>query len=151
MFQNITQTYTFADASMEIAIMLLWAFVLGFLLAWLIKPSKQYTKIITASKAKKPIKQQAVPKGVKAQKDDLQLIEGIGPKIEKHLQKHGIQNFTSLIQVDVEGLEDILAEWWSRLAMHSPTTWPDQARLANDGKWKELEEYQEILNAGRKK
>jgi len=33
--------------------------------------------------------------------------------------------------------------------MHNPKTWPDQAKLAADGHWGELKEYQDLLVAGR--
>lgn len=33
--------------------------------------------------------------------------------------------------------------------MHDPTTWPDQAALARDGKWDELKKWQDELNKGK--
>jgi hypothetical protein len=33
--------------------------------------------------------------------------------------------------------------------MHNPVTWPDQAKLAMQKKWTELEEYQDILNKAK--
>ena len=157
MFQNITQSYTATDASIEIGIMLLGAFILWAMLAWLLKPSKQYTKKIITSATpgytqKKTGKSTIVKPAHEAIiEDDLQTIEWVGPKIAKHLKKHGVMTFQDMLQEDVDGLEAILLEWGSRLSMHSPTTWPDQAKLAHEWKWKELEEYQEILNGGRKK
>jgi nucleotidyltransferase/DNA polymerase involved in DNA repair len=140
MFQNVSQSYTLADASSEIALMLLWAFILGMMLWWLLKPSdsNSYEEEIIEKSPMKDWKE-----------DDLQLIEGVGPAIEKLLKKHGIQNFEDMVNADVSGLEEILEEGWSRFKKHVPTTWPDQARLADKGKWSELEEYQDILNAGK--
>ncbi len=86
----------------------------------------------------------------KPKKDDLQIIEGIGPKIETLLNKHGVSTYQDVIDANVSGLEEILAAGGRRYQVHTPTTWPDQAKLAQEGKWTELEEYQEILNAGRK-
>jgi len=160
MLDNITRSYTLSDASWEIAIMLIGAFILWWILGWLLKPSKQYTKkIITPlevwSRSNETYRAHKIWKGVEAPSDvkvdNLQLIEGIGPKIEKHLQKHGVTNFSDVQKEGVVWLENILLQWWSRLKMHSPTTWPDQAKLAHEWKWKELEEYQDILNGWRKK
>lgn len=158
MFQDITNSNTLTGASFEILIMLVWAFVLWFFCAWLVKPSKHYTKkIVTPAEAsyvmKKTQKAVVVPTPAKTPEssDDFKLIEWIGPRIENHLHKHGVISFQDIVKEDVEGLEVILLEWWPRLSMHSPVTWWDQAKLASEKKWKELEEYQEILNAGRKK
>lgn len=141
MFKNVSQSYTLADASSEIAIMLLGAFILGMMFAWVLKPS---TKTVESNK-----KTDHVKKKVVIAKDDLLLIEGIGPAIEKLLHKHGVTSFKDIVKADVSWLEDILESWWSRFKMHTPTTWPDQARLASKWKWSELEEYQEILNGGK--
>ncbi|MCD5375176.1 50S ribosomal protein L27, partial [Candidatus Gracilibacteria bacterium] len=81
--------------------------------------------------------------------NDLQLIEGIGPAIEKLLNKHDINSYVDIIAAGVSGLEEILEAGGSRFKIHVPTTWPDQARLANNQKWSELEEYQDILKAGK--
>jgi len=157
MFENITTDYSWSDATIEILIMLFIAFMIWALIAWILKPSKKYVKkIITPTKiwyveTKKWATASSSISVKKNQSDDLQIIEWIGPKIEKHLNNHGVKTYNDLISEDVAGLEAILLEWGSRLKMHSPTTWPDQAQLARDAKWSELEEYQEILNGGRKK
>jgi len=139
MFQNVAQTYTLADASSEIALMLLGAFILWATLGWLIKPSGVYSSWSDVWAV-----------SLESQKeDDLQLIEWIGPAIEKLLHKHAITGFEDISRVGVSWLEDILEWAWARFKMHVPTTWPDQAKLAASGKWSELEEYQEILNGGK--
>ena len=33
--------------------------------------------------------------------------------------------------------------------MHNPTTWPDQAAFARDGKWAELKKWQDELDGGK--
>lgn len=145
MFQNINKNYTWTDATIEILVMLMWAFLIGFVLAWIVKPNQ--TKAKSSKKVKKSTK---APLAIQVE-DDLQLIEGIWPKIESHLRSHGVVNYKDIVKQDVFWLEDILEQWWKRLAAHSPATWPDQARLAMEAKWSELEEYQSILNTGRKK
>ena len=140
MFNNISQTYTLADASSEIVIMFFWTFALWMLLSWLIKPSS--SAVINKEN-------QIIVPTAWNENNDLQLIEGIWPAIEKLLNKHDINSYVDIIAAGVSGLEEILEAWGSRFKIHVPTTWPDQARLANNQKWSELEEYQDILKAGK--
>jgi predicted flap endonuclease-1-like 5' DNA nuclease len=60
--------------------------------------------------------------------DDLQRIEGIGPKISGLLQAAGITTFAQLTASDVGRLEQIVRE--AGITIADPTTWPEQARLA---------------------
>jgi hypothetical protein len=138
MFQNVSQSYTLADASIEIALMFLWTFILGALLAWFIKPSWEIFE--------EDIEEVVIPFIPAVKEDDLQLIEWVGPAIEKLLKKHDIETYKDIINADVSGLEEILEAGGTRFKAHVPTTWPDQARLADTWKWSELEEYQDILN-----
>ncbi len=82
--------------------------------------------------------------------DDLKKIEGIGPKISELLNTNGIVSFEDLAGADVDKLKEYLAEAGSRYSMHDPSTWPEQARLAADGKWDELETLQDELKGGKK-
>ena len=86
----------------------------------------------------------------KTKSDDLKKIEGIGPKIEGILKDKGIMTFEDLANTEVEKLKEILAEAGNRYKMHDPTTWPEQAKLAAEGKWDELKELQDRLDGGRK-
>lgn len=79
--------------------------------------------------------------------DDLTLIEGIGPKIAEILSEEGINTFLELANSDVDTLEHILDE--ARLSFADPSTWPEQARLANLQEWQALEAYQAKLKGGR--
>lgn len=81
--------------------------------------------------------------------DDLKVIEGIGPKIEQLLNNEGISSFTQLAATSPERIKEILNAAGSRFQMHDPTTWPDQARLATQGRWVELKEWQDELRKGR--
>ncbi len=85
----------------------------------------------------------------KAKKDDLKKIEGIGPKIAGILTEKGISTFKKLSEASVTVLESILKEAGPRYAMHKPGSWPQQAQLAYEGKWEELDELQELLDGGR--
>lgn len=82
-------------------------------------------------------------------KDDLKVVEGIGPKIEGLCHNAGIYTFADLAKASADTLKGILTEAGSRFQMHDPTTWPDQAALARDGKWDELKTWQDELNKGR--
>ncbi len=87
---------------------------------------------------------------VTGEQDDLERIEGIGPKIASVLRDAGIGSFAQLAEADADGLEKILAEVDPRLANLADTgTWPRQAKLAASGKWDALEKWQERLRGGR--
>ncbi len=81
--------------------------------------------------------------------DNLQIVEGIGPKIEGLLKDAGISDWAALAAASQDKLQGILEEAGSRYRMHDPTTWPKQAKLAVDGKWDELIEFQKFTDAGR--
>lgn len=82
-------------------------------------------------------------------KDDLKIVEGIGPKIEELCHNAGIQTWQQLAKADVTKLQKVLEDAGPRFRMHSPETWPRQAELADAGQWQELEEYQDFLDGGR--
>ncbi len=83
-----------------------------------------------------------------ARKEDLQVIEGIGPKIAGVLQAAGIGSFKQLAQCKAEQLEQVLKDAGVRLA--NPATWPEQARLAARGDWSGLDALKAQLKGGRK-
>lgn len=80
--------------------------------------------------------------------DDLKIIEGIGPKIEGILHDAGINTFAELATTSVGKLEQIVRED-AGIRIAFPETWSEQAQLAADGKWTELEQLQEELQGGR--
>lgn len=82
-------------------------------------------------------------------KDDLKKIEGIGPKIEGLLNVAGIHTFVKLSETAPEAIKEILEAAGSRYNIHDPGTWPNQARLAAEGKWDELKALQDELNGGK--
>jgi hypothetical protein len=84
----------------------------------------------------------------RGKKDDLAIIEGIGPKIADVLKKNGIATFEQLAEAKVSTLDKILKD--NGLNLAQPDTWPQQARLAAAGKMDELKALQEKLNAGKK-
>jgi hypothetical protein len=80
--------------------------------------------------------------------DDLQCIEGIGPKIAGLLQAAGIMTFSQLAAADVGRLGQIIRD--AGITIADPSTWPEQAGLAAAGRWSELEVLQEELKGGRR-
>lgn len=82
--------------------------------------------------------------------DDLTTIEGIGPKIAGLLHAAGITTFAQLAQAEVSRLDQILNEAGAGFQMAKPDTWPEQAKLAAEGKWDELKILQQSLLGGRR-
>jgi predicted flap endonuclease-1-like 5' DNA nuclease len=89
-----------------------------------------------------------VPRPAPPAADDLQRIEGIGPKISRVFQEAGITTFAELAAADVDRLKRILKDAGIRLAF--PGTWPEQASLAAAAKWDALEALQAGLRGGRR-
>ncbi|MEM6699647.1 MAG: helix-hairpin-helix domain-containing protein [Bacteroidota bacterium] len=82
--------------------------------------------------------------------DNLQVVEGIGPKLESVLKEAGVTSWSKLSNKSRDELKAILNEaGGKRYQIHDPKTWPEQARLANEGKWEELVAYQKLLDTGR--
>jgi small subunit ribosomal protein S2 len=101
-----------------------------------------------ASVAEKPAKKEAPKKAKKEAADDLTKVEGIGPKISEVFQSAGITSFADLAGKSEDDLKTILAEAGSRYASKNPASWPKQAKMAADGKWDELKEWQDNTKAG---
>ncbi|AQY21995.1 50S ribosomal protein L21 [Riemerella anatipestifer] len=81
--------------------------------------------------------------------DDLTLIEGIGPKVAELFAGAGITSFADLAKKTKEELEAILDPNGAVYAAMDPTTWPQQAQLAADGKFEELETLKGQLKGGK--
>jgi hypothetical protein len=86
--------------------------------------------------------------GYEEAEDDLTRIEGIGPKIEAILKEADVLTFAELAESSPDEIREILqmAEF---KAPADPSSWPEQARLAEQGAWDELEALQVRLVAGR--
>ncbi len=136
-------------AAWEILIMLLGAFLLGYLLRALVCRAKCSTKnaAMSTSTAAPVAAAAATPRTVKP--DDLTIVEGIGPKINELLQNGGIRTFADLANATPARLKTILIEAGPRYKMHDPKTWPKQASLADEGRMDELEALKDRLSGGR--
>ena len=95
---------------------------------------------VDVSVASKPKAKKASGKG-----DDLKKIEGIGPKIAETLNNAGISTFADLAKTDAAKISEIIADVRGN---HVTDTWPKQAELAADGKWDELQKWQDELDGG---
>ena len=91
-----------------------------------------------------------VPAIVRSEKDDIEKIEGIGPKIAQLLAKDGITTFAQLAGTPVEHLRAVLKAGGSRFVQHDPTTWPEQAKLAAAGEWEAFQKLTDELVGGRR-
>ncbi|MCB0705248.1 MAG: hypothetical protein KDC34_08055 [Saprospiraceae bacterium] len=81
--------------------------------------------------------------------DNLQIIEGIGPKIEQLLKDAGIGTWAALAGASYDKVKGVLDAAGPRYRMHDPKSWSEQAKLAADGKWEELINYQKFLDGGK--
>ncbi len=83
--------------------------------------------------------------------NDLEIIEGIGPKIAELLNNNGINTFAELSKASVVSLEAILESGGDRFRIANPSTWAQQALLASENKWTELKALQDSLDGGVEK
>ncbi|SKB31663.1 50S ribosomal protein L21 [Maribacter arcticus] len=104
------------------------------------EPKAKKEEAKAAPVAAKPKAKKATGKG-----DDLKKIEGIGPKIAETLSAAGISTFAELAKTDSAKISEIIADVRGN---HVTDTWPKQAQLAADGKWDELQKWQDELDGG---
>ncbi len=95
----------------------------------------------------KPAAGKSIYAGVKA--DNLQIIEGIGPKMESVLKENGIDNLATLGSKSVDDIQAILNKYGDKYKIIDPKTWPSQAKMAGDGDFDGLIDYQKRLDTGR--
>ena len=105
-------------------------------------------KAATVTKKAAPAKKAAA---TTTKADNLTKIEGIGPKLSQILSQGGIGTFDALSKSSTDQLKEILAGAGNRYKAFDPTTWPEQAKLAADGKWDDLQKLQDSLQGGKKK
>jgi predicted flap endonuclease-1-like 5' DNA nuclease len=82
-------------------------------------------------------------------KDDLKIVEGIGPKIAEILEAAGINTWQELASTPVDKIKSILEAAGDRYKLANPATWQKQAQLAVEGKFDELRAYQDVLIGGK--
>lgn len=87
--------------------------------------------------------------GKKIKENDLKIVEGIGPKIEELYHKAGIKTWEALSETSTKTSQSILDAAGESYSIHKPGTWAKQAKLAYQGKWQKLKDWQESLDGGK--
>jgi len=119
-----------------IILVILW-FVFG-------NKQKETSAAVSAAPSKAPAPAATTGKG-----DDLKIIEGIGPKIAGIMNEAGISTFAQMAKKTGSELRKLLDDGGIG-AIADPTTWPEQAALAAEGKMEALKALQDKLKGGRK-
>ena len=99
------------------------------------QPGKQVSKF-NAKMAKNVL-------GKFVKQDDLKIVEGIGPKIEGLFHNYNIKTWKSLSETSVAKCHEVLDSGGEKYRVHDPASWPMQARMCYENKWKELHRWQE--------
>lgn len=87
--------------------------------------------------------------GKKVVKDDLKIVEGIGPKIQELFHNFDIKTWKALSETSANKCQEILNSGGKRYRIHDPASWPMQAKMAHEGHWEQLHEWQEKHRAGK--
>ena len=159
-FQNMNPKQS-STALFEILFMLGVAFVLGYLLHWLIgkarhntdaygdtdTSARHYNSVSARTSDDDTTTYTSRRRG--SSRDDLTIIEGIGPRADELLRDNGIASFRELADTPVRKLQKILDEGGRIFNGLDPKTWPRQAAIARDSKMDELESYKDKLMNGR--
>ena len=122
----------------ELAYLLWWAFGFFFLMVivgWIVS-----------------LRQKPADAAVHAEhkhEDNLEIIEGIGPKVAKVLKEAGIVSFADLAHTSVEKVNGLLKA--AKLTMMDSAGWIEQAKLAARGDMDGLKKMQDEMKGGRVK
>ena len=87
--------------------------------------------------------------GKKVEKDDLKIVEGIGPKIQGLFHNFDIKTWKALSETSANKCQEVLNSGGKRYRIHDPASWPMQAKMAHEGHWEQLAEWQEKHRAGK--
>jgi len=99
-----------------------------------------FAAVPTAPPAPEPPKKTGA--WAKLKEDNLQFIEGIGPKMNEVLNENGVSSWGKLADMDRDGLKAILAKYGDKYQIIEPGDWPRQAKFAAEGDWDGLIKYQ---------
>ncbi len=86
--------------------------------------------------------------GKKIKENDLTVVEGIGPKIQELFHSFNIKTWKDLSETSEARCREILDTKGDSYRIHNPKTWSEQAKMAYEGRWKELKDWQDILDGG---
>ncbi len=107
-----------------------------------INPSPKESNSFDAKEAKAAF-------GKTIKENDLKLVEGIGPKIEGLFHNFGIKTWKELAETSADKCQEVLNSGGKRYRIHDPASWPMQAKMAHEGHWEQLHEWQEKHRAGK--
>jgi large subunit ribosomal protein L21 len=93
----------------------------------------------------------ALVSATKNGKDDIEVIEGIGPKIAKVLADNGIATFAALAAAKADDITAMLKASGGRFSLANTASWAEQAALLRDGKMEEFKKLCDELVGGVKK
>ncbi|MDT8402570.1 MAG: hypothetical protein RQ743_12820 [Bacteroidales bacterium] len=150
---------TLSSDLLFIVIALLIAALLGFLIGYFIRKPKVIIREIPAEPVEIETGDEVAPfsaemakavMGINIKQDDLKIIKGIGPVIECLLKNNNIATWKSLATNSPGKLKSLMTtEGGPRFRVHDTGTWPEQARMAYEGKWEELKELQHEIIHGK--
>jgi predicted flap endonuclease-1-like 5' DNA nuclease len=80
--------------------------------------------------------------------DDLEVVEGIGPKIAGLFHDSGTHTFAQLASLSLAEMHKVLENGGNRFKLANPGTWAQQARLCHENRWAELKTLQDALDGG---
>ena len=84
------------------------------------------------------------------EKDDLKVIEGISEKIECILNENRIFTWKQVSETPAGYLKNLLIAFGGAgYKIHDTTSWVEQAKLASEGKWEELEKLHQKLRENK--
>jgi large subunit ribosomal protein L17 len=129
----------------------LWWLLLGALLGWLASWLLGRGRLGGSAVAAAPSIDYAAAKAagfVVSGPDNLEIIEGIGPKIAHLLRSNGVGTFALLAAASQTAIREILNKGGPAYDIANPETWPEQAGLAAQNRWQDLRNLQERLDAG---
>lgn len=99
----------------------------------------------------KPVEKPKAAKSIyaKVKQDNLQIIEGIGPKMESVLKENVISSFSVLASKSPQDLRNILNKYGDKYKIIDPGTWSKQASFAKDENFDGLIDLQKKLDGGK--
>ena len=119
-------------------VLLLLCFVCGFVLARFIK-RKRCNRVALRARAASSSHLDGV-----IETNNLQMIEGIGPKMEAVLNENGVATWSQLAARTVPELQDMLDKYGNKYQIIDPAPWLEQARIVAEGKVDDLIKLQKI-------
>jgi predicted flap endonuclease-1-like 5' DNA nuclease len=87
--------------------------------------------------------------GKKIKENDLTVVEGIGPKIQELFHNHDVKTWKALSECSLDKCQSVLDSGGDRFKMHKPGSWPEQAKMAYQGRWADLLKWQDELDGGK--